>query len=60
VFFGGIGARGQFGWDFSDPGLTDPACPNPKLEFTYTVDPDVSMPTATATTTESGPRCRVR
>lgn len=44
VFFGGIGPRGQFGWDFGDPALTDPACKNPKLEFTYTVDPDVSTP----------------
>jgi hypothetical protein len=44
VFFGGIGARGQFGWDFSDPFITDPACRKPKLEFTYTVAPDVSTP----------------
>ena len=44
VFFGGIGARGQFGWNFADPGLTDAACKAPKLEFTYTVDPDVATP----------------
>ncbi|HUJ00426.1 MAG TPA: hypothetical protein VLY46_09330 [Usitatibacter sp.] len=44
VFFGGIGPRGQFGWNFADPSLTNPACRNPKLEFTYTVDPDVSTP----------------
>jgi hypothetical protein len=46
IFFGGIGARGQFGWDFSDPALTDPACPKPRLEFTYTIDPDVATPPA--------------
>ena len=35
VNFGGIGGRGRFGWDFADPGLTNPSCPKPKLEFTY-------------------------
>jgi hypothetical protein len=38
VFFGGVAARSQFEWGFSDPGLTDPACPHPKIEFTYTTD----------------------
>jgi hypothetical protein len=42
VFFGGIGARGQFGWDFNL--LTDPNCKKPKLEFTFTVDPDLGPP----------------
>jgi hypothetical protein len=46
VFFGGIGPRGSFGWGFNDPALTDPNCKNPKLEFTYTTDPDVSQPAA--------------
>jgi len=39
VFFGGIGGGGgRFGWDFSDPALTDPGCPHPAVEFTYTTD----------------------
>ena len=39
VFFGGIGANGgRFGWGFNDPGMIDPACPNPIVEFTYTTD----------------------
>ena len=36
VNFGGIGARGRFGWDFSDPGLTRPDCRKPHLQFTFT------------------------
>jgi hypothetical protein len=38
VFFGTVGARSQFEWGFADPGLTDPNCPNPRIEFTYTLD----------------------
>jgi hypothetical protein len=36
VFFGGVGPHGKFAWDFTDEALTDPACANPVLEFTYT------------------------
>jgi hypothetical protein len=42
VFFGGIGARGRFGWDFKDPALTNPACAKPVIQFTYT--PDLTPP----------------
>jgi hypothetical protein len=42
VFFGGIGPRGQFGWDFTT--IVDPTCKKPVVEFTYTIDPDVSQP----------------
>jgi hypothetical protein len=42
VFFGGIGPRGQFAWDFK-PSI-DPNCKNPVVEFTYSIDPDVSQP----------------
>ncbi len=38
VFFGTVGARSQFEWDFTDPALTDPACPNPRIQFTFTSD----------------------
>jgi hypothetical protein len=44
VFFGGIAPRSQFGWDFQ--GLVDPACKNPRVEYTYTVDPDFAQPAA--------------
>jgi hypothetical protein len=46
VNFGGIGAHESFGWGFTDPFLTDPNCKNPKLEFTYTIDPDQTQPAA--------------
>jgi hypothetical protein len=37
VFFGGIGARGRFGWDFRGSFDTSAkGCAKPKLEFTYT------------------------
>lgn len=36
VFFGNIGGNGgRFGWDFSDPALTDPSCQHPVIQFTY-------------------------
>ena len=38
VFFGGVSPRGQFEWGFSDPGLTDPACAHPRIQFTFTSD----------------------
>jgi hypothetical protein len=37
VFFGGIGARGQFTWSpFVD--LLNPKCKHPKVSFTYVLD----------------------
>jgi hypothetical protein len=35
VDFGGILPGTSFPWDFADPLLTDPACHNPKITFTY-------------------------
>jgi hypothetical protein len=42
VFFGGIGARGQFTWTFQD--LLDPKCKHPKVSFTYALNGE-SAPT---------------
>lgn len=38
MFFGGVAAREEFEWDFSDPALTKPTCPNPRIQFTFTLD----------------------
>jgi hypothetical protein len=33
--FGNIGPGSQFTWGFVDPGVMDPNCKHPRIEFTY-------------------------